>query len=100
MRGGASENSASCFRTEQIGVASISEQETEFVRTVQTLALRVSSTDVRDEHPSNGEDQMSKEEDNKAVVGRWFTHFWGKTCDLGIVDELAAPEIGSAPWRG
>ena len=36
---------------------------------------------------------MSKEEENKAVVGRWFTHFWGKTCDLGIVDELAAPDM-------
>ena len=36
---------------------------------------------------------MSKEEDNKAVVGRWFTHFWGKTCDLAIVDELAAPDM-------
>jgi hypothetical protein len=32
---------------------------------------------------------MSKEEDNKAIVGRWFNDFWGKTCDLGIVDELA-----------
>ena len=30
---------------------------------------------------------MSKEEDNKAVVGRWFTEFWGKTCNLGVVDE-------------
>jgi len=37
--------------------------------------------------------RMSKEEDNKAVVGRWFTHFWGKTCDLAIVDELAAPDM-------
>ena len=36
---------------------------------------------------------MSKEEDNKAIVGRWFTHFWGKTCDLAIVDELAAPDM-------
>jgi predicted ester cyclase len=36
---------------------------------------------------------MSKEEDNKAVVGRWFTHFWGKICDLAIVDELAAPDM-------
>ena len=36
---------------------------------------------------------MSKEEDNTAVVGRWFTHFWGKTCDLAIVDELAAPDM-------
>jgi predicted ester cyclase len=36
---------------------------------------------------------MSKEEDNKAIVGRWFTNFWGETCDLGIVDELAAPDM-------
>ena len=21
---------------------------------------------------------MSKEEDNKAIVGRWFTEFWGE----------------------
>ena len=34
---------------------------------------------------------MSQEENNKAIVGRWFTDFWGKTCNLGIVDELAAP---------
>jgi hypothetical protein len=34
---------------------------------------------------------MSKESDNKAIVGRWFTDFWGETCNLGIVDELAAP---------
>ena len=36
---------------------------------------------------------MSKETDNKALVGRWFTSFWGKTCDLDIVDELAAPDM-------
>ena len=36
---------------------------------------------------------MSKEEKNKATVGRWFTEFWGKTCNLGIVDELAAPDM-------
>ena len=36
---------------------------------------------------------MSKEEINKAIVGRWFTDFWGKTCNLGIVDELAAPDM-------
>ncbi len=36
---------------------------------------------------------MSKEDDNKAIVGRWFTDFWGKTCNLGIVDELAAPDM-------
>ncbi|HKB91851.1 MAG TPA: ester cyclase [Opitutaceae bacterium] len=36
---------------------------------------------------------ISKEEDNKAIVARWFTDFWGKTCNLGIVDELAAPNM-------
>jgi hypothetical protein len=27
---------------------------------------------------------MSKEQDNKAIVGRWFTSFWGPTCDLVV----------------
>ncbi len=36
---------------------------------------------------------MSKEEDNKAVVGRWFTEFWGKDVNLAVVDEIAAPDM-------
>jgi hypothetical protein len=36
---------------------------------------------------------MSKVDDNKAIVGRWFTEFWGKTCNLAVVDELAAPDM-------
>ena len=36
---------------------------------------------------------MSKEEENKAIVGRWFSSFWGPKCDLSIVDELAAPDM-------
>jgi len=36
---------------------------------------------------------MSKESENKAIVGRWFTDFWGKICSLNIVDELAAPDM-------
>jgi predicted ester cyclase len=39
------------------------------------------------------ENNMSKESDNKAIVGRWFTNFWGETCDLSVVDELAAPDM-------
>lgn len=35
----------------------------------------------------------TKEAENKAIVGRWFTNFWGKTYDLRIVDELAAPNM-------
>jgi predicted ester cyclase len=36
---------------------------------------------------------MGKLEDNKAVVGRWFTEFWGETCNLSVVDDLAAPDM-------
>jgi predicted ester cyclase len=36
---------------------------------------------------------MSLQDDNKAVVGRWFTDFWGKTCNLSVIDEIAAPDM-------
>ena len=36
---------------------------------------------------------MSKEEDNKAIVGRWFTEFWGKNVNLNVIDEIAAPDM-------
>jgi predicted ester cyclase len=36
---------------------------------------------------------MSKQEDNKAVVARWFTDFWGETVDLDVVDAIAAPDM-------
>ena len=47
---------------------------------------------------------MSTEE-NKAVVGRWFTEFWGKEFNPAVIDELAAPDIRfeyslHAPLRG
>ncbi len=36
---------------------------------------------------------MSKQDDNKVIVGRWFTDFWGEKCDLKVVDELADPDM-------
>ena len=36
---------------------------------------------------------MSKEQENKAIVGRWFTEFWGNPFNPEIIDELAAPDI-------
>lgn len=44
-------------------------------------------------------------EDNKAIVGRWFTEFWGENFNAAVIDELAAPEIRfeyslHAPCRG
>jgi predicted ester cyclase len=48
---------------------------------------------------------MSKEQENKAIVGRWFKEFWGNPWNPDIVDELAAPDIllqysMHAPRRG
>jgi predicted ester cyclase len=47
---------------------------------------------------------MSMEE-NKAIVGRWFTEFWGPDFNPAVIDELAAPDIRfeyslHAPCRG
>jgi predicted ester cyclase len=36
---------------------------------------------------------MSTATDNKATVGQWFDNFWGKTCDLSVVDRLASPDM-------
>jgi predicted ester cyclase len=36
---------------------------------------------------------MSKQDDNKAVVGRWFAEFWGRDANLAVIDEIAAPDM-------
>ena len=36
---------------------------------------------------------MTKETNNKEIVGRWFTGFWGNPWNPAIIDELAAPNI-------
>jgi predicted ester cyclase len=44
-------------------------------------------------------------ERNKAIVGRWFTEFWGADFNPAVIEELAAPDIRfsysmHAPCRG
>jgi hypothetical protein len=36
---------------------------------------------------------MSREQDNKAIVGRWFEGFWGNPWNPEIIDELAAHDM-------
>jgi len=36
---------------------------------------------------------VSVQDENKAIVGRWFSDFWGTTCNLRVVDEIAAPDM-------
>src|SRR6187551_1943637 len=40
-----------------------------------------------------GTTAMSVQTDNKAIVGRWFTEFWGKDLNLAVIDEIAAPDM-------
>ena len=35
----------------------------------------------------------SKAWDNKAIVDRWFTEFWGQSWNPRVVDELCAPDV-------
>lgn len=32
-------------------------------------------------------------EDNKAIVGRWFTEFWGPEFKPAVIDEIASPDL-------
>jgi predicted ester cyclase len=77
----------------QMSTAPIPEQETEFMRPVLDLSRRTSSDRAGGKTKFNGGNRMSKEEDNKAVVARWFTEFWGKDVNLAVVDEIAAPDM-------
>ena len=48
---------------------------------------------------------MSKENDNKAIAGRWFAEFWGKNPNLAVIDAITAPDMTfayslHAPLRG
>ena len=36
---------------------------------------------------------MSREQENKEIVGRWFTQFWGNPWNPKVIEELAAPDM-------
>jgi predicted ester cyclase len=42
---------------------------------------------------ASGEMKMSLEQENKALVGRWFDGFWGNPWNPQIIEELAAPDM-------
>jgi len=55
--------------------------------------VRLLERDANDDSTASGEPKMSREEDNKALVGRWFGGFWGNPWNPQIIDELAAPDM-------
>jgi predicted ester cyclase len=73
----------------------ILEQESEFlIRPAGLLLSPGSPTRIGEPDDTQREDtNMSTEADNKAIVGRWFTDFWGEKCNLAVVDEIAAPDM-------
>src|SRR5918994_2751362 len=56
----------------------------------QTARDSISSAEGRQKRE---EFTMSKEQENKAIVGRWFKEFWGNPWNPKVVDELATPDI-------
>jgi predicted ester cyclase len=42
---------------------------------------------------ASGGTEMLREQENKALVGRWFEGFWGNPWNPQIIDELAAPDM-------
>jgi predicted ester cyclase len=36
---------------------------------------------------------MAREQENKAVVGRWFSEFWGSPWSPKVIDELTTPDM-------
>jgi predicted ester cyclase len=51
------------------------------------------SADRLAEVPTNARTPSRKEEENKAIVDRWLTNFWGKSYNPAIVDELTERNV-------
>jgi predicted ester cyclase len=65
----------------------------------------IDNAHARTTDPDRREEDTTMSEANKAIVGRWFTEFWGNPWNPAVVDELAAPDIRfeysmHAPRRG
>jgi hypothetical protein len=71
----------------------ITEQDTECPYRGVLLSFQVQAPKPVFENESERGLIMSKEQENKDLVGRWFTGFWRKTYNPAIVDELAAPDM-------
>ena len=71
----------------------ITEQDTECPYRGVLLSFKVQAPRPVFENESERGLIMSKQQENKDLVGRWFTGFWGKTYNPAIVDELAAPDM-------
>jgi hypothetical protein len=71
------------------------EQEPECARCCRIALLFIGSFDPKVESEDQHGMQLFMESEtlNKAIVGRWFVSFWGESCDLAVVDELAAPDV-------
>src|SRR4029077_1774953 len=80
-----------CWHSAQ---SSISRHEPEFGSTASGIVLFSDYRLVSMINTKRDEGiRMGKEDDNKAVVGRWFTEFWGKKPNLAVIDEIAAPNM-------
>ena len=93
------------FQSEPIeGVAHLTTRRT-FARNTVCAAACVIAGYVAAAVKTQAFGARSRSWNNKAIVDRWFTEFWGQSWNPGIVDELRAPDILlqyllPAPLRG
>jgi predicted ester cyclase len=57
------------------------------------LHPRDPKADRSQRHQREGISIMTKEQENKAIVGRWFTEFWGNPWNPRVIEELAAADM-------
>ena len=93
------------FQSEPIdGVARLTTRRT-FARNTVCAAACALAGSVAAPAKTQASAAISRSWNNKAIVERWFTEFWGQSWNPGIVDELCAPDILlqyllQAPVRG
>src|ERR1700722_287485 len=85
--------SKSTKRSSGIPHAAITEVRRPVHRRKQSPVLVIATRTVSLSMHLAKEFSMSKEQDNKAIVGRWFQEFWGNPWNPDVVEELGAPDI-------
>jgi hypothetical protein len=59
-----------------------------YTASMATVPLVVGMTRVPE-----AQQAMGTLQDNKTIVGRWFTEFWGNPWNPKVIDDLAAPDM-------
>src|SRR3984957_8478947 len=71
----------------------ICQQKTEFATGERASRMRVRVAATIANLSIRGKSLMTTLAENKAIAGRWFDVFWGKSSDSDVIEELASPDL-------